>query len=52
MDAEKTKTFVKANGQWGPIFADKDSLFTRCVAFGNSFSKGEYNFLIVHSIYV
>jgi hypothetical protein len=43
---------MKADNQWGPIFADKDSLICRCVAFGNSFSKGKFNFFIVYFIYV
>jgi len=52
LDAEKTTKSVKADNQRGPIFADKESLISRCVAFGNSFSKGKFNFLIVYSIYV
>jgi hypothetical protein len=52
LDAEKTTKIVKADNQWGPIFTDKDSLISRCVAFSNSFAKGRYNFFIVYSIYV
>jgi len=48
LDAEKTKTFVKADDQWGPILADKDSLISRCVAFGNKFSKGEFLYSILY----
>ena len=52
MDAEKTKKFAKTVDQWGPKFADEDSLINRCVAFGNKFSKGEFNFFSLYSIYL
>jgi len=44
--------FMKANDPWGPILADEDSLITRCVAFANRLSKGEFSFFIVYSDYV
>ena len=52
LDAEKTMAFMKANDPWGPILADEDSLITRCVAFANRLSKGEFSFFIVYSDYV
>jgi hypothetical protein len=52
MDEEKVQTHVKADAQWGPVFADKDSLISRCVTFSNSFSKGKFNFFIEHALYI
>jgi hypothetical protein len=51
MDEEKTNTFFKADNEWGPIFAD-NNLISRCVTFGNSFSKGKFNFFIERTLYV
>jgi hypothetical protein len=42
LDAGKVVPFIKANGRWGQLFADRDDLINRCVTFANSFSKGKF----------
>jgi hypothetical protein len=48
VDEEKIKKFVKADDKWGPIYADKDSLISRCVDVGNRYSNGEFLYSILY----